>query len=90
MKVCGLKWGMNPTSLLASGGNDNKLLLWEQRMNVERDTITQPYHQYTSHKAAVKAIAWYTLLAYSIMLFYCSYIQVVTSKRTISQWRRNC
>lgn len=59
-EVCGLKWGINPTSLLASGGNDNKLLLWEQRMNVESpiENVTQPYHHYTAHKAAVKAIAW--------------------------------
>jgi len=57
-EVCGLKWGINPTSLLASGGNDNKLFLWEQRMQNQRDEIQQPHHQFSLHKAAVKAIAW--------------------------------
>jgi len=37
--------------LLASGGNDNKLMVWNL-------SNTNPYQQYSDHVAAVKAIAW--------------------------------
>eukprot|EP00804_Cyclotella_cryptica_P001743 CCRYP_009106-RB/>CCRYP_009106-RB protein AED:0.06 eAED:0.06 QI:650/0.75/0.8/1/0.5/0.4/5/142/846 len=43
-EVCGLK--------LASGGNDNKLLVWDIKKH------TQPFHTFAEHTAAVKAIAW--------------------------------
>ena len=49
-EVCGLKWSPDH-QLLASGGNDNKLLLW----NLSSPT---PVKTYTEHTAAVKAIAW--------------------------------
>ncbi|XP_043830550.1 fizzy-related protein homolog [Dromiciops gliroides] len=49
-EVCGLKWSTNH-QLLASGGNDKKLLVWNQ-------CSRNPIQQYTNHKAAVKAIAW--------------------------------
>ncbi|XP_075243104.1 LOW QUALITY PROTEIN: fizzy-related protein homolog [Convolutriloba macropyga] len=49
-EVCGLKWSPDK-QLLASGGNDNKLFVWDCRSN----TYMQ---QYTDHIAAVKAIAW--------------------------------
>ncbi|TRY75032.1 hypothetical protein TCAL_06997 [Tigriopus californicus] len=49
-EVCGLKWSPD-NQYLASGGNDNKLFVW----NLSSD---QPVHAYTEHKAAVKAIAW--------------------------------
>lgn len=49
-EVCGLKW--NPEgSLLASGGNDNKLLIWDSRN-------TKPVAKFNEHLAAVKAISW--------------------------------
>eukprot|EP01125_Pyxidicula_operculata_P009642 TRINITY_DN3163_c0_g1_i1.p1 TRINITY_DN3163_c0_g1~~TRINITY_DN3163_c0_g1_i1.p1 ORF type:complete len:466 (+),score=61.37 TRINITY_DN3163_c0_g1_i1:117-1514(+) len=60
-EVCGLKWGFNPTNLLASGGNDNKLLIWDLRMNEVRDSTAQsqlPLYRFSSHKAAVKGLAW--------------------------------
>ncbi|CAG8801577.1 17525_t:CDS:2, partial [Racocetra fulgida] len=48
--VCGLKW--NPEgNQLASGGNDNKLLIWDRANDV-------PLHKFPHHTAAVKAIAW--------------------------------
>lgn len=49
-EVCGLRW--NPTrEYLASGGNDNKLLVW--------DGVSEtPLYRFTEHTAAVKAIAW--------------------------------
>lgn len=49
-EVCGLKWSPDK-QLLASGGNDNKLLVWNL-------SSTTPHQQYSDHTAAVKAIAW--------------------------------
>ncbi|MED6167619.1 Protein FIZZY-RELATED 3 [Stylosanthes scabra] len=49
-EVCGLKWSSDDRQL-ASGGNDNQLLVWNQRSQ-------QPVLRLTEHTAAVKAIAW--------------------------------
>ncbi|MCI4390809.1 hypothetical protein PGIGA_G00127220 [Pangasianodon gigas] len=49
-EVCGLKWSTDH-QLLASGGNDNKLLVWNH-------SSVLPMQQYTEHSAAVKAISW--------------------------------
>ncbi|PWN51965.1 WD40 repeat-like protein [Violaceomyces palustris] len=49
-EVCGLKWNVD-NNQLASGGNDNRLLVWDGLMET-------PLHRFTEHTAAVKAIAW--------------------------------
>ncbi|KAH7127094.1 WD40-repeat-containing domain protein [Dendryphion nanum] len=49
-EVCGLKWN-SEDGQLASGGNDNKLMVWE-KLNQE------PTFKWSEHQAAVKAIAW--------------------------------
>ncbi|GAA0172213.1 ubiquitin-protein ligase [Lithospermum erythrorhizon] len=49
-EVCGLKWSYDNREL-ASGGNDNRLFVWNQNS-------TQPVLKYCEHTAAVKAIAW--------------------------------
>nr|CCC92407.1 unnamed protein product [Trypanosoma congolense IL3000] len=52
--VCGLRWSPDGVRL-ASGGNDNQLLLWDTRtfsMN------SKPAMLLNKHTAAVKAIAW--------------------------------
>jgi cell division cycle protein 20 (cofactor of APC complex) len=49
-EVCGLRWNAEGT-ILASGGNDNKVCLWEL-------SSTNPIKMYSEHKAAVKALAW--------------------------------
>ncbi|KAG5239862.1 B-type cell cycle switch protein [Salix suchowensis] len=49
-EVCGLKWSHDDREL-ASGGNDNQLLLWNQHSQL-------PILKLTEHTAAVKAIAW--------------------------------
>lgn len=49
-EVCGLKWNVEENKL-ASGGNDNKLFVWD-------GLNTSPLHQFTEHNAAVKAISW--------------------------------
>ncbi|KAH0612985.1 uncharacterized protein H6S33_009365 [Morchella sextelata] len=49
-EVCGLKWNCEDGQL-ASGGNDNKLFVWDKLSE-------QPLYKFTEHTAAVKAIAW--------------------------------
>ena len=49
-EVCGLKWSFDG-SQLASGGNDNKLMIWNL-------SSSQPVASFSEHQAAVKAIAW--------------------------------
>jgi cell division cycle 20-like protein 1 (cofactor of APC complex) len=49
-EVCGLKWAPG-SRMLASGGNDNQLLIWDAQG-------TRPLYKFAEHTAAVKAIAW--------------------------------
>ena len=49
-EVCGLKWSFDG-SQLASGGNDNNLMVWSLHSN-------RPLMCSNDHLAAVKAIAW--------------------------------
>ncbi|KAG7194505.1 substrate-specific activator of APC-dependent proteolysis [Scheffersomyces spartinae] len=49
-EVCGLKWNVEENKL-ASGGNDNKLFIWD-------GLNTKPLYSFSNHTAAVKAIAW--------------------------------
>ncbi|XP_065082875.1 fizzy-related protein homolog [Ochlerotatus camptorhynchus] len=49
-EVCGLKWSPD-NQYLASGGNDNRLYVWNQHSS-------NPVQSYSEHMAAVKAIAW--------------------------------
>ncbi|XP_034944350.1 fizzy-related protein homolog [Chelonus insularis] len=49
-EVCGLKWSPD-NQYLASGGNDNRLYVWNLHS-------LAPVQTYTEHLAAVKAIAW--------------------------------
>lgn len=49
-EICGLKWSHDDREL-ASGGNDNQLLLWNQHSR-------QPILKLTKQTAAVKAMAW--------------------------------
>jgi cell division cycle 20-like protein 1 (cofactor of APC complex) len=47
--VCGLKYNES-TGLLASGANDNRVVIWDMRTNT--------YLMQGMHRAAVKALAW--------------------------------
>jgi cell division cycle 20-like protein 1 (cofactor of APC complex) len=49
-EVCGLKWNGDQNQL-ASGGNDNKLFVWD-------GLHEKPLYKFSQHTAAVKAIAW--------------------------------
>lgn len=49
-EVCGLKWSFDG-SQLASGGNDNKLMVWSLNSS-------SPLMKSSNHNAAVKALAW--------------------------------
>lgn len=49
-EVCGLKWSPDGTQL-ASGGNDNKLILWSLK-------ASEAEQKFSQHTAAVKAIGW--------------------------------
>eukprot|EP00490_Sorites_sp_Unknown_P012335 CAMPEP_0114641488 /NCGR_PEP_ID=MMETSP0191-20121206/2285_1 /TAXON_ID=126664 /ORGANISM="Sorites sp." /LENGTH=429 /DNA_ID=CAMNT_0001853535 /DNA_START=30 /DNA_END=1319 /DNA_ORIENTATION=- len=48
--VCGLDY--NSEGMLASGGNDNMVCIWET------PTAESPVHTFTEHQAAVKALKW--------------------------------
>ena len=50
-EICGLKWSHDEQQL-ASGGNDNKLLVWNNK------SYERPSGRFTDHAAAVKALAW--------------------------------
>ena len=52
-EVCGLKWSFDG-KYLASGGNDNKLLVWDS----VGGNSNQPICRFSDHTAAVKAVAW--------------------------------
>ncbi len=71
-EVCGLRWSPD-RSLLASGGNDNRVLVWSMRGGREPETggavASRPatrgarpdgsvVHKFALHRAAVKALAW--------------------------------
>ncbi|OAA44930.1 WD40 repeat-like-containing domain protein [Metarhizium rileyi] len=49
-EVCGLKWNCDDGQL-ASGGNDNKLMVWDKLSE-------SPLWKFSDHTAAVKAISW--------------------------------
>ena len=49
-EICGLKWNSDDGQL-ASGGNDNKLFVWDR-------SNSEPLYKFSEHSAAVKAIAW--------------------------------
>ncbi|KAI8039969.1 fizzy-related protein homolog [Drosophila gunungcola] len=49
-EVCGLQWSPNQR-YLASGGNDNRLLVWTENW-------PEPIYAFVQHKAVVKALAW--------------------------------
>lgn len=49
-EVCGLRWNTEDGQL-ASGGNDNKLMVWDKLSET-------PLWKFGEHTAAVKAIAW--------------------------------
>lgn len=63
-EVCGLKWSFDEKQL-ASGGNDNKLLVWnvaatgeDSRRCSSASQPIAPEFKFSDHTAAVKAIAW--------------------------------
>lgn len=57
-EVCGLKW-RSDGELLASGGNDNVVNVWDGRIgDVTLGTMSAAKWTKRNHTAAVKAIAW--------------------------------
>ena len=58
-EVCGLKWSPDGRQL-ASGGNDNKLHIWQAQQHSASTAHShhRPQHTFHEHLAAVKAIAW--------------------------------
>jgi cell division cycle 20, cofactor of APC complex len=64
-EVCGLKWSPDG-SMLASGGNDNLLCIWDASGSMTPATAATggvvrevaPRHVLRDHMAAVKALAW--------------------------------
>jgi len=65
-EVCGLQWSPDEMQL-ASGGNDNNLLVWDSRFGFGSQTesgitnsliVSKPLLVLEEHEAAVKAIGW--------------------------------
>jgi cell division cycle 20-like protein 1 (cofactor of APC complex) len=58
-EACGLRWSPD-WSMLATGANDNKMLIWSAAYNKLNPLTgqTTPLWKFSEHKAAVKAIAW--------------------------------
>jgi len=61
-EVCGLSWSPDG-SLLASGGNDNLLCLWDNASisgggSSRASQTVAPRYKLAEHQAAVKALAW--------------------------------
>eukprot|EP00127_Corallochytrium_limacisporum_P001684 Clim_evm21s77 gene=Clim_evmTU21s77 len=58
-EICGLKWSPDG-SMLASGANDNLLMLWDASTTAGRrdGEGTSARHVLSDHTAAVKALAW--------------------------------
>ncbi|CAJ1958648.1 unnamed protein product [Cylindrotheca closterium] len=56
-KVAGLKWNRDG-DMLASGGNDDLMCIWDLRMTSARNGIVEPRLRLREHKSAVKAIDW--------------------------------
>lgn len=54
-EVCGLKWSFDER-MLASGGNDNKLYVWQPQTG--RRAESEPLCKFSDHTAAVKAVCW--------------------------------
>jgi WD40 repeat protein len=50
-EICSLRWSPDHTKL-ASGSNDNQLLIWED------GSFENPLFTFTHHRAAVKGLAW--------------------------------
>ncbi|KAI0683987.1 WD40 repeat-like protein [Cytidiella melzeri] len=69
-EVCGLRWNAESgvqSATLASGGNDNKVCIWDlrgskraggRRATSGNDEIDVPIWKFHEHTAAVKALAW--------------------------------
>lgn len=53
-EVCGLRWNSD-TNQLASGGNDNKIFVWD---GMDESWLYRWGESEGGHKAAVKAVAW--------------------------------
>lgn len=55
-EVCGVRWSPDGR-LLATGGNDNQLLVWDSLAGLGT-AAAEPLHALNQHQAAVKALAW--------------------------------
>ena len=64
-QVCGLKWSPQGT-MLASGGNDNLLNIWDNRyVSTYSHTTDQPLFRLDAHKVCAHASAYHMLLPYA-------------------------
>lgn len=77
-EICGLEYRADGVQL-AAGGNDNLVSIWDVR-NAHGDSSSQPLYVKTSHRAAVKALAW---CPYQLLLLASG---GGTSDKTINFW----
>lgn len=64
--MCGLKWSRDG-KYLASGGNDNLLLIWDTNVNSSGD-MSSPLFTLTHHQAAVKVFPTKSFMTHHVFV----------------------